>query len=108
MRQDDINKALNRYIESNEFPDYPSHPFNTCHPLTGSWTERLLTTEEYQSVYQKAGFTLNLKNGHYDIHKKPFYRSVLNQVLNACIPLGGKSLAPYLILVGNSTVINEI
>ena len=50
-------------------PHTPVHPTNTCNPETGSWTERLLTKEEYNSLYVRAGFDLTMYNGFYDTCK---------------------------------------
>lgn len=57
----DIDKAVsNRKI----FTDID--PYNTCDPRTGSWTERILPLSEYQSILEKNGLTMNVRNGFYN------------------------------------------
>ena len=80
----------------------PAHPTNTCDPITGSWTERLLTVKEYQSIYSKAGFALNVYNGFYNEWQEGKKGSVLKLLNKTTRLLGmqGRFLSSYIILVG--------
>ena len=77
----------------------PIHPTNTCNPLNGSWTERILEIEEYISIYNSNGMKLDLYNGFYDEYKTGF-KKLLNKLLNMAVRRIGLAFAPYIIFVG--------
>ncbi|HMJ47503.1 MAG TPA: class I SAM-dependent methyltransferase, partial [Ferruginibacter sp.] len=64
--KNDIVKAVNKYILTKELPMPPSHPTNTVNPLNSSWTERILSLEEYAAIYARHGFSLEIHTGFYD------------------------------------------
>jgi len=98
--EEDIITAVLKNLETGIMPEPANHPTNTCHPLTGSWTERILTINEYTYIYNAAGFHLNLFEGFYDIHKQ-LGKKMINKFLNAGVKIFGKTLAPYIILAGS-------
>lgn len=106
LKKMDIRMAVRIYEENGKLPPRLQHPTNTCHPETGSWTERLLSIGQYRSIYAGAGFSLNIYTGKYDVYKKGI-KSFINRILNAGIAVTGKMLAPYLMLVGYQQDFNE-
>jgi 2-polyprenyl-3-methyl-5-hydroxy-6-metoxy-1,4-benzoquinol methylase len=102
LHREDIFPAVEKYNSTGEFPKEPHHQSNTCDPVTGSWTERLLTIEEYKMIYTKAGFSLLVYNGFYNSWQQGIKRIPLS-FANAIIKLlgaKGKVIAPYITLVG--------
>jgi hypothetical protein len=101
LNEPDIIKACREYFHHKHMPQ-PAHPTNTCDPITGSWTERLLTVKEYLSIYKKVGFGLRVYNGFYNEWqggKKGITLKLLNKTTHL---LGeqGMFLSSYIILVG--------
>ena len=99
MKKSDIRLALSNYQQKQLLPAEPQHPTNTCNPLTGSWTERLLSIHAYRSLFENAGFSFAYLSGSYDVQKAGIQR-LINQLLNRLIKLAGIRLAPYIILTG--------
>ena len=97
--QQDIIKVTSKSLIRGDLPQPLAHPTNTCNPLTGSWTERILTINEYTKIYKNAGFKLCLYEGFYDEHKSNA-KWLINSFLNVGIKILGKNLAPYIILTG--------
>lgn len=103
MNQADIIKAVNTFIQTSKLPQTISHPTNTCDPVTGSWTEQLLTIKEYNSLYGNAGFHLHVYNGFYNQWQqgvKALPLRLINQYIRLS-KLLGRWLAAYIVLVGN-------
>ncbi len=100
MVKADILSAVESYRVNKVFPEMLSDPTNTCNPVTGSWTERILSIEAYRSLYRQNGFSLNVYNGFYDQYKKGL-KGLINNILNKTIPILGKYLAPYIVLTGS-------
>ncbi len=99
LNEKDIVDAVHTYKMSKRLPQPPAHPTNTCNPISGSWTERVLTINEYQAIYNAAGFRLIVNNGFYDIYKKTF-KSMVNRLLNTAIVFFGKKISPFIVLTG--------
>jgi hypothetical protein len=102
MRSDDIIKAGNRFISSKVLPKAPTHPTNTCDPITGSWTERLLPIEAYRRIYGEAGFSLSVQNGFYNQWQGSAKGTILKLANHAIALLGkqGKVVTPFITLLG--------
>ena len=103
MSQADIIKAVNTFIQSSQLPQTITHPTNTCDPITGSWTEQLLTIKEYNTLYSNAGFHLHVYNGFYNEWQqgvKALPLKLINQYIRLSKRLG-RWLAAYIVLVGN-------
>jgi 2-polyprenyl-3-methyl-5-hydroxy-6-metoxy-1,4-benzoquinol methylase len=96
--QEDIIKAVQNYITTGQLPPQPVHPTNTCHPLTGSWTERLLTRREYTSLFNQAGFKVTYAKGFYNQWKQNKQSAFVTRLANYFIRVVGFYLAPYIIL----------
>ncbi|MBS1511112.1 MAG: 50S ribosomal protein L11 methyltransferase [Bacteroidetes bacterium] len=99
MRKEDIEQAVKNYVTEKKLPPLLPHLTNTCDPVTGSWTERLLTTEEYNAIYAKAGFHCCFYNGFYNAWCGGM-KGLIMQTANAGITMLGKYLAPFITLVG--------
>lgn len=100
LKKSDIREAVSHYQQTQLLPPEPAHPTNTCHPLTGSWTERLLSIHTYRSLFENAGFSFAYLPGSYDVQKTGIQK-IINRWLNRLIGLMGIRLAPYIILIGN-------
>jgi 2-polyprenyl-3-methyl-5-hydroxy-6-metoxy-1,4-benzoquinol methylase len=96
--EQDIIAAINKYNISGELPASPRHETNTCNPLTGSWTERILPLDEYISIYNGAGFHPRFYNGFYNDFEGGI-KSYAKKLLNLSIPVLGNKIAPYIIIV---------
>lgn len=102
LRKDDIVRECKTYAQQGLVPPSPRHPTNTCDPLTGSWTERILTYDEYKNLYDKHGFSLQIKNGFYNGYQQNLKGWVFRQ-LNTLIRKTGKTghfFSPYIVLIG--------
>jgi 2-polyprenyl-3-methyl-5-hydroxy-6-metoxy-1,4-benzoquinol methylase len=99
LRKDAIEKAVEKYLINKTLPSVLSHPTNTCDPLTGSWSERLLSFDEYKSIYSKAGFNVEFYNGFYNEYEAGL-KSKLLFFLNRLIPFSGFCISPFIILTG--------
>ena len=103
LRKDAIEKMLLAYESNGELPDELTHPTNTCHPETGSWSERLVELDEYQNYYKANGFEFEIVNGFYDSKKgtliRRFFIRILNSVINT-FPMQAIRIAPFIFLIG--------
>lgn len=103
LKKDDIEKLLLEYEKTSLLPKEISHPTNTCHPYTGSWSERLIDLEDYEKLYDANGLKLIITNGFYDCHKGGFLRRLVIRLLNysiGIISLQGRKVAPFIFLTG--------
>lgn len=99
----DIEMVVNNYLVSKKIPNTISHSTNTCDPITGSWTERLLTVNEYRKIYSNSNLELTVFNGFYNSSENGF-KAYLANILNKVIDLVGKpsiAISPFIILKGN-------
>jgi hypothetical protein len=102
MNKTDIVKAANTFIHTQQLPKTIHHPTNTCDPMTGSWTEHLLTIKEYDTFYRNAGFKLSVYNGFYN-EWQDGVKSNLLKVINLYVRMSGRLgrwLSAYIVLVG--------
>ena len=95
----DIEKAVQKYIAEKKWPVALSHPTNTCDPTTGSWTERMLSFEEYKTIYGNAGFSVEVHDGFYNAFE-PTLKSKLLFFANLIIPFAAHKLSQSITLVG--------
>ena len=99
MQKIDILSAVEIYQKTGMLPNEPTDEFNTCHPETGSWTERILSLNEYKSIYQSNGFLLSVTVGFYNEHKKGL-KKIMFQGINLMVAVFGMRFAPFIILSG--------
>ena len=98
LQKKDILKAVDDYLETKKVPS-PNDLFNTCDPMTGSWTERILPISDYRTIFNENGIKLEVAAGHYDSEKSG-WRTIMNNL----IPYTGIGLAPYIILSGKRSI----
>lgn len=95
--QKDIVEFVEKWLQTGKLPENKMHPTNTCHPITGSWTERLLSKHEYQKIFEANTFSLEILPGFYNTHKKGL-KLIPAILLNAGIDIFGRRLAPFIFL----------
>jgi len=95
----DIKLAVENYLATGIMPGPPNHPTNTCHPISGSWTERILPLKNYYSLYKRHGFGLKVYNGFYNTDKA-ILKKILGFVLNTAIKIFKYKISPFIFLVG--------
>ena len=99
LRKDDIIKFIQNYLTNTGMPLSIPSDTNTCHPQTGSWSERILPVDYYRELYGRYGFAFIVKNGFYNSYdgglKKP-----ANYFMNLLVKIMGKKTAPFITLVG--------
>ena len=102
LRKDAIEQAVDVYVQTNQLPEVLQHPTNTCDPITGSWTERLLTVKEYQTIYSSHRTNLLLHLGFYNSSEKGIKFFIAGIVNTAIEILGawGIKIAPFIVLEG--------
>ncbi len=98
LNENDIRSAIEKYKQSGQMP-VPAAGHNTCNPVSGSWTERILSLENYISLYRNAGFTCKFYAGFYNEYGqgKGFF---VKKLLNRFITIFGQRISPYIVLVG--------
>ena len=98
MNEQDIIVAVDQYKLSGKMP-VPAAENNTCNPLNGSWTERILPLNAYISLYVSAGFSCKFYAGFYNDYESGI-NNFVKKLLNACIVLLGNRISPYIVIVG--------
>lgn len=96
--QADIVQAVRQYLHTGTLPPTPLHPTNTCDPLTGSWSERMLSVDEYRVLFRQSGFSLSIHDGFYNQYDKGT-TCLLRWMANRFIPFSGHRMAPYIVLM---------
>jgi hypothetical protein len=99
LNEQDIINAVDHYNATGLLP-VPATGKNTCNPLNGSWTERLLPIDSYISLYAEAGFTCKIYPGFYNDFEKG-YKNFVKKLLNRAILFFGKKISPYIVIVGS-------
>ncbi len=94
----DIQPVVDTYLQNGKEP-VADHSNNTCHPITGSWTERLLPFSFYRDIYSRNGFELKIDPGFYNVHKKGL-KSMFRKALNRSARIFGIRIAPFIFLSG--------
>lgn len=84
LNQTDIIKAVDKYLYTQQLPKPINHPYNTCDPITGSFTERMLTIKEYKTLFTQYGYSLSIINGSYNSFgsgRKKLFLKMLNKFI---------------------------
>jgi len=97
-----IIQAVNTFLNDGKMPVLPIGE-NTCHPLTGSFTERIIPIYSYQKIYSKARFNCHVYNGFYNSHAKGV-KKFINPILNMFVKILGRKIAPFITLKGSPIV----
>lgn len=99
MNKADIQKAIQLFLKTGELPSEIIHPTNTCHPETGSWTERLMSISEYQELFNSHGYAMQTDGGFYDEYSLG-RKKYLTGFLNRWIHYFGLKFSPFIVLTG--------
>ncbi|MBC7937036.1 MAG: class I SAM-dependent methyltransferase [Rhizobacter sp.] len=99
LHKADIITSVHYYLTNHSFPSKVVTGTNTCHPETGSWSERILPITDYQQLYKKYQFELEIKNGFYNSFDGGI-KSRFNHFRNLLIKILGKKTAPFITLIG--------
>ena len=97
----DIITAVKNYQSKKELPVLIAHPTNTCHPETGSWTERLMPISMYKFIFLQHRFNLHISAGFYNQYKFGI-KGICLAFLNKIILIFGLKLAPFIFLTGKN------
>ena len=102
LKKDEIEKAVEIYLQTKTLPVEINHPTNTCDPITGSWTERLLSIQEYKKLHLRHDKILLVHNGFYNSSEKGL-KNMIAGLLNLIITIAGSLaivITPFIILEG--------
>lgn len=99
MIAEDVIKTAAEYLQTGAIPELADQWPNTCHPLTGTWTERIVPIKDYRDMYEACGFQLKIFNGFYNVQSRGLRKNV-NSFRNLFVKLTGKYAAPFITLVG--------
>ncbi len=102
LRKDNIERVCKVYKADGIIPTQIIHPTNTCDPISGSWTERFLSYNEYRALFKRHGFSLTIKYGFYNEFQGGIKGTIL-KLANYMIKLVGKKgglFSPFIILIG--------
>lgn len=99
---DDILRAIDC-----ESPNLLRDKYNTCDPSTGSWTERILPTDDYRQLLMPYGYTLAERNGFYNNHRGGI-KGILSSFYNRRLQHNkNRHLAPFLFLFASPKVTSD-
>lgn len=102
LNKKDILLACEKYKVDGSIPSLLAHRTNTCDPISGSWTERILSYNEYHQLFNKYLFSLTIRNGFYNEFRGGV-KGMISKVLNRVLKIAGKRgnfLSPFIFLVG--------
>jgi len=97
----DIITTVKKYQSKKEFPLIIEHTTNTCHPETGSWTERLMPISSYKSIFLSHQFELQVSSGFYNQYQ-PGIKGIALLFLNNIKSMFGLKLDPFIFLTGKN------
>ncbi len=84
---------------------------NTCDPITGNFTERILTIKEYRNIYNKHNLYFETISGFYDEEGNWFRKFALKSI-NIFLKIFNKEyisrvISPFILLIGKSNKIEH-
>ena len=103
LHKTDISAELHNFSKTQKLTYSPPDDFNTCNPISGSFTERLLPIEVYNEYYKNIGWKLAIHNGFYNDTSKTI-KGVLLRLANIAIEALGKKgivISPFIVLVSS-------
>jgi 2-polyprenyl-3-methyl-5-hydroxy-6-metoxy-1,4-benzoquinol methylase len=98
----DILACIDGYKKTRTFPEEPTHPTNTCDPLTGNWQEQMLQFDFLQTILKRQGVTPKILPGYYGFSSH-LIKNIVGVGLNLFISRFSKlglRVAPFYILYG--------
>ena len=109
--KNDILFFVNKYLQDGIIEKTQQNNHNTCDPMTGNFTERMLTNKAYQRLYTQNKFDVKVIAGFYGA-KGNSIKSVVQKLLNIIINIFNKNavsrvVAPLILLVGQAANNNK-
>ena len=105
LRKNDIILFVENFLKDGKIINVLANNLhNTCDPITGNFTERILTTKEYTKFYTKNNFALTIKAGFYNAEgSSP--KAILQKIINCFITIFknsflGRYVAPFILFIG--------
>lgn len=98
----DVLAAVAEYLREGSIRYQPSHPTNTCDPLTGNWCENLLEPEWLESMVARQGFRGKILAGRWSLAEGRTVRRLAKRLINRLMDVDESvalRMAPYYILV---------
>ncbi len=90
MWKNDIDKAIDNFLQNNAIkPDRYLYT-NTCDLETGVWAEHLLSKKAYKEILATAGFKMEYSGGFWDTHYSSVFKNIFTQFFNKMIRIAGK------------------
>ena len=104
LRGDGIITYVNQYLLDGIIKPVQHNKYNTCDPITGNFTERMMQLKEYKQLYSQFNFELNISSGFYAADGKGlkfFLQAILNKIITV-IGNGftSRSITPLILLTG--------
>jgi 2-polyprenyl-3-methyl-5-hydroxy-6-metoxy-1,4-benzoquinol methylase len=93
----DIHDVITAYFKTGVLPPKSNDLYNTCNPETGSWTERILSFEVYDSIFNKHHLSVRYESGFYNTDKKGLKKTIA-LFANLLLPIFGKRIAPFIFI----------
>jgi len=104
LRRDDIKICVDKYLSKGMIEPAQHNKYNTCDPVTGNFTERMMTIKEYKKLYSQHDFILTLSSGFYAADGnglKFFMQRLLNKIISVMgNRLASRAIAPMILLIG--------
>ena len=100
MIESEIRDAVAQFAVTGELPPTPTHPTNTCDPLTGNWADRLEHPHKLANRFAVAGLKVRVLKGFYGVPNGSLKQHTGRVVDSAIRLLGadGLRLAPFFLL----------
>lgn len=104
LKEDDIICFVKDYKKSGKLKLLEHGKYNTCDPLTGNFTERILSINEYKILYNKNNFHLEIISGFYNANNNIF-KFIFLKCLNTFIHIFhkhyfGRIFTAFILLIG--------
>ena len=103
MIERDIILSVENYLQRGNLPPEPKHPTNTCHPLTGSWTEKLVSEDEYQLLFKNYYNQLIIEPGFYN-EFSPGFKAIIYKIVNKILNKTGLTFSPFIFLTAKGNI----
>lgn len=104
LKEDDIICYVKEYKKSGKLKLLEFGKYNTCDPITGNFTERILSINEYKILYNKNNFDFETISGFYNENNNIF-KSIFLKCLNIFIHIFsqhyfGRIFTSFILLIG--------
>jgi len=106
LKRSYIEKCVDEYRETGEITYEPSHPTNTCDPVTGNWCEHLMDPGWLLRTIKGMGFSVNVSPGLLPVFG-PVHKKCAKLCVNAAIRTLGRRgffLAHYYVVCADLDV----